>query len=683
MPAGGSRVGEGEQERSRGPRYITIKRSAPAVEGGEGLRIDYERALNPEQYAAVTTIEGPVLIVAGAGSGKTRVITYRVAYLVESGAPPERIVLLTFTRRAAGEMLDRAQALTGRDCRRVQGGTFHSFAHLLLRRHARHVGLEPNFVIMDQADSEDAVKLVRDELGLGEGERRFPNKRTVFSVISKARNKQASVADIVLEEYPQFESEIEGLEAIAKGYARLKQERNLLDFDDLLERLRDLLASDFGRALAGQYLHVMADEYQDTNRVQAEIVRLLARVHGNVCVVGDDAQCIYSWRGSDFENILRFEEQFPGTRVIKLERNYRSTQPILDVANRVMARAQRAYTKVLRAEQPGDELPWFVELDDPRTQADFIATRVLELREEGVPLREIAVLVRAVWHLRELELELGRRNIPYVVYGGVRFTEAAHIKDLLAYLRVAVTPRDDISWKRILELLRGVGAKTSKRMIAALLAAENPWELLGSRKLRPPKAAAEPLRRMARLLGAIAAEDPAPAEALEAIRDFYAPILRERFDDYPRRESELAQLLSMAAGYHSSQSLLADIALEPNRDRYRDRRGNPDPERDFLVLSTIHSAKGLEFHAVFVPHLVEGIFPAIRTHSTPEEIEEERRLLYVAITRAKRELCLSLPRRLPGRGWMERTSGMDNRSRFLDREVLDLVQQVVADYDYY
>ena len=667
---------------SRTIRVVKAVRDRDTAVSGQ-FRINYEETLNPEQYQAVTTIDGPVLVIAGAGSGKTRVITYRVAYLVEKGIPPERIVLLTFTRRAAAQMLSRAQGLTGLECTKVQGGTFHSFAHLMLRRYSEQAGLSPNFVVLDEGDSEDAVKLVRDQLGLGQSDRRFPNKRTVFDIISSAHNKQISLAAVVLADYPQFEEEITALQRISDGYRDLKRERQLVDFDDLLELLRDLLAGPLGRQISARYLHVMADEYQDTNRVQADIVRLLAQEHRNVCVVGDDAQCIYTWRGADSENILRFSEQFPETRLIKLERNYRSTQQVLDLANAVMAKACRTYTKVLRATRDGGDLPWLLTFPNPTEQAEFIAAKILELREEGVGLSDIAVLTRAVWHLRELELELSRRNIPYVVYGGIRFSEAAHIKDVLAYLRVAVNSADALSLKRVVELIPRIGSRTSQRLIEQMTGSFAPWDTLEqlSAQLKLPGESAQTLFNLAQLFRQLASGSFSPARCIEEARNFYRPTLRAQFDDYPRRESDLEQLIGMAGTYKSLQRLLTDMALEPNRDRSQERMLPRDPEDELLVLSTVHSAKGLEFHSVFIPHLMDGLFPSIRSFGDEASMEEERRLFYVAVTRAKVGLFLSAPLFLPNRGWQQQELGMATHSRFLDNAVRDYLEQVDVEWE--
>ncbi len=648
------------------------------IEGEEQRTIDYEKALNPEQYEAVTALEGPVLVVAGAGSGKTRVITYRVANLVESGVPPEKIVLLTFTRRAASEMLNRAQNLTGIQCSRVHGGTFHSFSHFLLRRYGEAMGLDRRFTVMDEGDSQDAVKLVRDRLQLGEGDRRFPNKITLFNIISKSHNKMRPIEEIVFEECPHFKEEIPSIQLLAQHYEKLKRERNLVDFDDLLELCCDLLDSPTGLQISSNYLYIMADEYQDTNLKQAEIVKLLSRGHGNIFVVGDDAQCIYTWRGSDFRNINRFADEFPGVRVIKLERNYRSTQPILDLANQVMSGAFNTYTKVLRAVHPEGELPYVVDLTTVKQQAKFISKKILSLHEEGIKLGEIAVLARAVWHLRDLEIALNQANIPYIVYGGIRFTEAAHIKDVLAYIKAAFNPDDDLSWKRILELAPGIGPATSRRLTESLQKSPESWKTLQEQSKKVSPKARQIIKQMSEAFRRISEDKLRPSEITGIIKEVYTPVLKRKFDDYPRRMKDLEQLITIAAPYRSIHSFVTDMALEPSRDRSRNRLASRESNEDHLVLSTVHSAKGLEFQSVFIPHLLDGLFPSARSFENPEALEEERRLFYVAVTRAKTDLYLCVPMFVPGLNWMGVELGMDKNSRFLDSYTDDFVKRIMG-----
>lgn len=646
-----------------------------------GLRIDYRSLLNDAQLDAVTSINGPVLIIAGAGSGKTRVITYRTAYLAEKGTPPEQIALLTFTRRAAHEMLCRAEAVSGMDLRAVEGGTFHSFASKMLRKFANRVGLERSFSVLDQTDSEDAIKKVRDALSLGSDKKRFPQKGTLLDIVSKARNKGILIRDVIKNDFAHFEDELPGIERVAEAYRTLKAERNLLDFDDLLFYLRDLLDDSRGNDISGRFKYVMADEYQDTNGVQADIVQLLAKTNGNLCVVGDDAQCIYTWRGSSFENILEMEKRFPDVKIVKLETNYRSCQPVLDVANQVMKKAARSYTKVLRAAKKGGEKPVLVETESCDAQAEFIAASVLALREEGVALGRIAVLCRAVFHLRELELELNRRNVPYVVFGGIKFSEAAHVKDLLALLRVGMNPLDDLALKRILELLPKIGPASSNKIINAVQASPEPWDALFNPPGRLPKETAHKLKKLGELLRLIAKAEEKPARLVESAEKFYRPLLKERYDDHPKREPDLDLLVSFAAPYRSLESYLSDMMLTPTRDRSQDKVVERDDEDERLVLSTVHSAKGLEFHTVFILHLVDGMFPAGRSLGDPESIEEERRLFYVAVTRAEENLYLCHPSFVVGPQMWNAGGGLTTVSRFVDADVLPLVDRADIEWE--
>ncbi len=624
--------------------YILRSRSVeprPAA----SFRIDYETELNAAQYAAVAHFEGPALVVAGAGSGKTRTLVYRVARLVELGVAARSILLLTFTRRAAEVMLERAAALVGPDCGRVCGGTFHSFANLVLRRFAREAGREPSFTILDRRDAEDVIQWLRAGMGLDRKDRRFPKKQTIGEMFGAAVNKSTPLPVVVETEYPHLADHVEDLERLRGRYQAYKAEKNLLDYDDLLLELRNLLAArrEIAERLSTELRFVMVDEYQDTNRLQAEIVERLAAAHQNVMAVGDDAQSIYSFRGADFRNIMEFERRFPGARVIALEENYRSTQPILDLANAVIERAAERYTKVLRTRLAEGATPLLVQAESESFQSRFVCQRILELREEGVPLEEIAVLFRSSYHSFDLELELARADLPFVKRGGFKFVETAHVKDLVAHLRVAANPLDAVSWLRILLLLEGVGPKRAGEMVEAITTAGgDPAALRAAAGARRAGAGKE-LDRLAALLAALAAEQPPPAAALERAIVHYEPILkRVHPDDHPRRLKDLEHLVTIAARYRSLESMLTDFALEPPSDSVGGALAEA-PDEGRLTLSTIHSAKGLEWHAVFVIWAAEGRFPAQYSTIDEAEIEEERRLFYVAITRAKRLLYVSYP----------------------------------------
>ncbi len=610
------------------------------------FRIKYADVLNPAQYAAVTHREGPLLVVAGAGSGKTRTLIYRVARLIESGVPPGAILLLTFTRRASQEMLHRAEQLVGDRSRNVSGGTFHSFANTVLRQWGAPLGLKPNFTILDRADMEDVINLLRSRMGLGSRERRFPKKGTLAEAISMARNKRRALDEEIQLDFPHLIEHVEEIVQLAQKYEAYKRERGLLDYDDLLDKLVELLQQygEVRKRLSGAYRYIMIDEYQDTNEVQAEIVRLLAANHRNVMAVGDDAQSIYSFRGANFRNILDFPKIFPNARVVKLEENYRSIQGILDVANEVISRAAESYTKVLFTRRKGELRPMLVRAADEHMQSRFVAQRILELREEGVDLSEVAVLFRSSFHSFDLELELQRRDIPFIKRGGFKFIETAHVKDVLAHLRVVANPTDAVSWLRALTLVKGVGNRTAERIIDALIAAPEPEKaLIASSAVTIARGqGAEGFRRLAELLAAMRAEGKRPAEQVAATISYYMPLMREAYpDDFPKRERDLEHFQNITERYRSLQSMLSDMALEPPNDSLGGLLAT-DTEDELLTLTTIHSAKGLEWKVVFLIWAADGRFPGPQSMD-PEDLEEERRLMYVATTRAKDELYLSYP----------------------------------------
>jgi len=654
-------------------QIIRLKRT-PLAADERAYKIKYAELLNAAQLAAVTHREGPLLVVAGAGSGKTRTLIYRVARLIESGVPPGAILLMTFTRRASQEMLRRVEQLVGEAGRQVAGGTFHSFANLILRRHGSVMGLQPNFTILDRSDMEDVVNLLRTRMGLASKERRFPKKGTITEAISMARNKSRALADELENDFPHLlEHQAEILE-IAEKYEAYKRERGLLDYDDLLYRLAELLQQDEGtrRRLSEAYRFVMIDEYQDTNRIQAELVKLLAMTHRNVMAVGDDAQSIYSFRGADFRNILEFPALFGDAKVIKLEENYRSLQGILDVANEVIAGAAEKYTKALFTQRRGELRPMLVRAQDEHMQSRFVAQRILELREDGVGLDEIAVLFRSSFHAFDLELELQRRNIPFIKRGGFKFIETAHIKDVLAYLRVITNPVDAVSWMRVLVLIQGIGNRKAERLIEEIVQVAEPEKRLAelsSQMTGRGQGSAQGCARLAAMLGGLRVNQMRPAEQLAEVLEYYLPTMRETYpDDYPKRERDLEHFQSLAERYRSLEAMLADMALEPPTDSIGDIL-SVDEEEGYVTLSTIHSAKGLEWHAVFVIWAADGRFPGPMSVS-PDDLEEERRLMYVASTRARDELYLTYPIHM-----FDRSLGfvMGRPSRFLeelDAEIL-------------
>ena len=640
------------------------------------LSIDYAAALNRQQLAAVTAGEGPSLVIAGAGSGKTRTLVYRVAYLIDSGIDPSQILLLTFTRKSAQEMLDRAGELIGVRSERVRGGTFHSVANMLLRRYGRSIGLEPGFTILDRGDAEDLIALVRGQLGLNEKDKRFPRKATIAEMFSKSENTLRPLDEIVVEEFNHFADHLDALGQLQRGYQASKRQRQLVDYDDLLVLLRRLVMEDeaIRRTISSLYRYILVDEYQDTNRLQADVVRHLASTHQNVMVVGDDAQSIYAFRGATFKNIMEFPSLFPGTTIYKLEENYRSTQPILNLANSIIEEATEKYSKHLFTRKLDGPLPVLVEAVGENAQSRFIAQKILELREEGVPLDEMAVLFRSSFHSFDLEIVLSRAGLPFVKRGGMKFIETAHVKDLLAHLRVVANPLDTVSWHRALMLVEGVGPKKAQDLLAAIARADNPYRVLREVSGKSGKGLKDLALTLESLSGS---DDMRPAEQVNHIYEYYLPILKMQYDDYPKRIRDLDHLHTIAEGYPELDQLLADLALEPPDGSAVDV-GASDRDDERLVLSTIHSAKGLEWQCVFVIWIVDGRFPSVYSFVTDEDLEEERRLFYVAVTRAKQHLFLTYPINVFDKG-----SGMllSKPTRFLDHvspamfEALALVEE--------
>ncbi len=650
-------------------RYVL--RREPLGTGESKYRIDYRSELNPAQYEAVTATTGAILVVAGAGTGKTRTLVYRVARLVESGVEPRAILLLTFTRRAAQEMLRRAAQLLDGRCEEVEGGTFHSFANKMLRRHGSHVGLHSGFTILDRGDGEDVINLLRAKFGLDKKERRFPRKQTIADLFSAVVNKGRTLADLIEEEHPHLIDHLEDLVALQTAYATYKAERQLANYDDLLVKLHELLANHpaIRDRLAATFRYVMVDEYQDTNRLQAEIVRLLVEPHGNVMAVGDDAQSIYSFRGANFRNIMDFPQIFPTARLIAIEENYRSTQPVLDLTNAVIAQARERHTKQLFSKKIDGLRPALIAAPTEHDQSRFICQRILDLREEGVPLDEIAVLFRSSFHAYDLELELTRHDIPFVKRGGFKFVETAHIKDTLAHLRILANPRDAVSWHRVLLLLEGVGPRMSEEILASVLAGD---DMVAQLQAFPKRAVQAGLATLAGLLRRLRTLELPEAQLTEVVR-YYEPILqRLHADDHPRRRKDLDHFIALATRYQSLEALLVDMALEPPTDSVGDVMAGGDEDEGLLTLSTVHSAKGLEWKSVFVIWLAEGRFPSAY-NVEGDDVEEERRLLYVAATRAKEHLFLSYPIYIFDRGI---GMVMAKPSRFLDGLASNLYQSV-------
>ncbi|MFB0533226.1 MAG: ATP-dependent helicase [Desulfatiglandales bacterium] len=634
-------------------------------------KIDYKKVLNKVQLSAVTAPDGPILVIAGAGSGKTRTLVYRVAWLVEKGVPPREILLLTFTSKAAKEMLERASRLTNKRCREVSGGTFHSLAQHVLREEARRIGFSPSFSIMDRPDMEEAAHALITEVDGEKRPMRFPKSSTISAVFSKAANMEKSLSEIMEIEYPQFLPIFPQMEHLLQIYKEYKRKNNLMDYDDLILFLRLLLKEneDIRLTLANRYRYIMVDEYQDTNTIQADIIRYLGSSHRNVMVVGDDSQSIYSFRGANFRNMFEFPDYFPEARIIKLEENYRSTQPILSMTNALMDQATQKYTKCLFTRRSGNEVPLAIDTGTERDQAVYVCRTIETLLDEGWALRDIAVLFRAAYHSFELELELARRAIPFAKYGGFKFMESAHIKDLLAHLRVIINKEDILSWGRLLRLIRNIGAAKSQAIIEwmkkgdVLPARIDKWP--GSKKER------EGLVKLAKLMSTLSTANLRPEKAVGLAAEYYSPFLKERFDDFPRRQLELEQLISMASRYRSLRAFLDDLSLEPPASPVDVR---PLDREDYLTLSTIHSAKGLEWGVIFIIWLVDGRFPPEKSFLNTESLEEELRLLYVGATRAKDKLIMVYP----GQGVVYNPEGWGgNYRRGLSSFIRALPQDVI------
>lgn len=602
--------------------------------------IDYEQDLNTAQLEAVTAPDGPMLIIAGAGSGKTRTIVYRVAWLVEQGVAPESILLLTFTRKAAEEMLARASRLLDVRVTAVAGGTFHSTGNMLLRRYAPLLGFESSFSIMDQGDSLDALDHVKKALDPPLADAKaFPKTRTIAEIITRSVGASCSVSEALKKRYPHFEEYSSEIEKIRNHYDEHKKTNNLMDYDDLLVNTIRLLEEHekIREEVSRKWQYVLVDEYQDTNRLQAKIVRLLAYTHENVMVVGDDSQSIYSFRGADFANIMEFPRIFPGARIVRLEENYRSTGPILTVTNSIIERASIGYPKRLFTRKTGGPLPISARASTEREQSRFVLQCINELHEHGVPLNEIAVLFRAGFHSFDLESELTRNNVTFVKYGGFKFLESLHIKEVLAHLRIIVNSNDRLSWIRILRLLPGIGEKTALQLAARIVVSGIPRtasEISGK-----PQKYSESLTKLLELINEIKNDTGPISHKVELINHYYFPFLKEKYDNYPKRMRDLDHLADLTSGYKSLNRFLNDMALEPPDEE----KNNGCAREDALVLSTIHSAKGLEWHTVILIWAAEGRIPSPMAMGSPEDLEEERRLLYVAATRAKHNLVVVAP----------------------------------------
>jgi len=664
------------------------------------LNIDYARELNEQQLAAVTAPPGPALVIAGAGSGKTRTLTYRVAYLLEQGIPPDRILLLTFTNKAAGEMMRRISDLLGHELRSLWGGTFHSIGARILRLHAETLGYQKDFTILDRDDAKDLIKASLLDAKIDTKDKHFPKADVLNEIFSLAANTHQTIAELVEGKFSYFEAFTEQIADQHKRYLARKRATNGMDFDDLLVLWLKLLQdhADVREHFQRRFQFILVDEYQDTNKLQGDLIDLLAARHHNVTVVGDDAQSIYAWRGANFANILDFPKRYPGAKVFKIETNYRSTPEILNVANAAIAANVNQFAKELAPARKSGVKPALVQCHDAGQQAQFIAQRALELREEGTSLNQICVLYRSHFHALELQLELTRRQIPFSITSGIRFFEQAHIKDATAYLKFVANPKDEVSFKRLVLLLPGIGAKGAEKIYHSFTArmAEGGIPLNrppatfsptggegrdeGASGTQPnpvpalatalqscvkavPKKAAVPWTQFVATVSQLEAPETrrSAAKMLRLVMDAgYDDYLKETYDNYERRLDEIQQLAEFAFQFGTVEEFLTQLALLTNVEAEED----PQDDTEKIKLSTIHQAKGLEFEIVFVIMLCDGMFPSARSSESNDGEEEERRLFYVSITRAKNELYLCYPNLRGGFG----ASGVDtyqSPSRFL------------------
>ena len=646
--------------------------------------------LNPEQRAAAQHGDGPLLVVAGAGTGKTAALVHRVAWLIATGVDPSRILLLTFTRRAAAEMLRRAdgvlrqlqraqvaQAKGRLPIARVWGGTFHAIATRLLRKYGKSIGLPTAFTIHDRTDSEDLLNVVRTDLGLAKTDRRFPKKGTCMAIYSRCVSSRQKLEPVLEAHYPWCREWADELGQLFDAYVDRKESAAALDYDDLLLFWHALLADPkAGDSVRGQFGCVLVDEYQDTNALQAEILYLLSPDGKGLTVVGDDAQSIYSFRAATVRNILDFPKHYPDTTVVTLEQNYRSTRPILDATNEVISLAAERFTKNLWSNRAEGQRPLLITCESEDDQTEFVVRSILEHREAGIDLRRQAVLFRASHHSILLEAELARRNIPFHKYGGLKFVETAHVKDLMAFLRLAENPRDVVAGMRILPLLPGIGPRKARGLMDVLLEGGGDFQAWSG--WQPPAASSGLWPQLVELLAGLAGSRKDLPGQIHRVRTFYAPLMEERYDNPYPRARDLEQLEQIASRYRDRRTMLAEITLDPPSST-QDLAGPPLLDDDWLVLSTIHSAKGLEWDCVYVIHAADGNIPSDMSTGSPDEIEEERRLFYVALTRAKNWLTVCCPLRYYHyRSGFSDSHGYAQLTRFLPEGVREHFEQRIT-----
>ncbi len=646
-----------------------------------GLQLDYQKELNPEQYAVAIHQNGPMLVLAGAGTGKTRTVTYRVARLIETGTRPENILLLTFTNKAAREMMRRVEGLIGRKIHGLWGGTFHHIGNMVLRRHCHHIGYKEGFSILDREDSKDLFDICLTEIK--SKETIVPKGAVLCDMYSLAKNRGAGIHELIPVRFPHFSPVIEEIEHVMTLYDEKKQSLNLMDFDDLLTNWKKLLLeqADIRGYYTTKFMHVLVDEYQDTNRLQAEIVDLLSSAHRNLMVVGDDAQSIYSFRGADFENILKFPERHPDVSLFNLTINYRSTPEILHLANQSIIHNLRQFHKeLLSVRKPGDR-PSYVPLKDVFEQADFVAQKILDMNADGTALNEIAVLYRSHYQSMELQMELQRRDIPFEIRSGLKFFEQAHIKDILSFLRIVINPFDELSWKRILKLIPGIGNVTASKIWDTIRKSEDPFDSIRETGRLVSRKSLDGFNLFLDLLNILRNEEQGgvssqPSAAIDHImKRGYEDYLYSHFPNAEDRIQDIEQMMRFALRYASLETFVSELSLQSASGGEVDEG---DTGRECVILSTVHQAKGLEWDAVFMIGLNDGSFPSAKSLKTGDE-EEERRLFYVAATRAKDELYLCCP--VSSGGW--RSINFLRPSRFIRELPCDVYEEILVEEDFH
>jgi DNA helicase-2/ATP-dependent DNA helicase PcrA len=652
-------------------KLVLKKASDNYVKDRIGYKVQYSELLNPSQYAAVMHNNGAALVVAGAGTGKTRILTFRLSRLVEDGIPPESILLLTFTRKSSAEMLRRASLMLDGRCEKVSGGTFHSFAMTILRQYASQIGYDNTFNVIDSADAEDTINLLRTQMNLATNKKRFPRKETLERIFNLTTNRLMNIEDVIAKDYPFFIEDTESIARLFVEYKKYKKDHNVMDYDDLLLNLLKLLIEKEAvkKELTKKYRYVMVDEYQDTNRLQHRIVLNLVNEFENVMAVGDDAQSIYSFRGAEYRNILEFPKSFKKCETFFIEENYRSSQPILNLTNTIIGASPFKFEKELFTKRLNGELPKIIISEDERQQSVFVAQQILELREMGIELEDIAILFRASYLSFDLEIELSKANIPFKKFGGFKFIETSHVKDLLAFFKIAYNPRDIISWNRILNLIDGVGPRKSQKIIEEM----QKMNFINLTKMNFNTAGKENdyVKGLFYLVDKIALKKLSVSEKSAFVTEYYQPLFKSKYDDWQKRWKDIEVFANITERYKSVADFLNDMAIEPPVESVFDI-GEESKEDEFVTLSTIHSAKGLEWKAVFLIWALDGRFPSSKSSDDIDALEEERRLFYVALTRAKEELYITFPTNI-----FDRESGtiLSKPSQFLDGIGDDIVDK--------